>query len=196
MENLRSALDYVAHGLFHKYGMSNKKDAKIYFPYAFLSKSKADFFAQKNIERCIPGISRNKKVVDILESYQHFSKPENRWLPIFMDLNNHNKHRSLTPQKRKETKQLNISSGGTSIRMGEGTSIRMGKGTSIQMGNMIIPGGQQIDVNNPPITQGSGKVEIIKWVSFHFSSNNEPVLPLLEHSLNGVEKIVNELSKI
>jgi hypothetical protein len=32
MENLRSALDYSAHGLFAKYGSSPRPDPKIYFP--------------------------------------------------------------------------------------------------------------------------------------------------------------------
>jgi len=34
MENLRSALDFTAHGLFNKYGNSTKSGLKIYFPYA------------------------------------------------------------------------------------------------------------------------------------------------------------------
>jgi hypothetical protein len=33
MENLRSALDYVALGLYKKYVPSSKPDQKIYFPY-------------------------------------------------------------------------------------------------------------------------------------------------------------------
>lgn len=35
MENLRSALDFTAHGIFHKYGDQSKMDQTIYFPYAW-----------------------------------------------------------------------------------------------------------------------------------------------------------------
>ena len=43
---------------------------------------------------------------------------------------------------------------------------------------------------------GDAKQEIIIWVSFNFQSNKEPVLPLLTGSLNGIDKIVNELSQM
>ena len=197
MENLRSALDFAAHGLFERYGSSSKTHPKIYFPYATAEQTLVDFQQANRIEQCIPGVSANRPdVPGKLESYQHFADNLNRWLPIFMDLNNENKHRRLTPQIRKETRELRISSGGTSINMGEGTSISMGPGASIRMGGLTIPGGQKFGVNRPPRTVGSGKTEVITWVSFHFASNNEPVLPLLEQALNGVGQIVNELSAI
>ena len=82
------------------------------------------------------------------------------------------------------------------MSMGEGCSIQMGSGTSIQMGGATIPGGQKIDVNNPAKILGSAKQEIVRWISFSFQHNNEPVLPLLKDSLAGVEKIVSELSEM
>jgi hypothetical protein len=64
-------------------------------------------------------------------------------------LNNENKHQQLTPQMRKETKQLNFTSGDAGFSLGEGASIQLGQGAFIQIGNTIIPGGQTIDTNNP-----------------------------------------------
>ncbi len=197
MENLRSSLDFTAHGLFQKYGFSASTKLNIYFPYASLNQSKDDFRKSRRIDHCIPGISnRRPDIVEKIESYQHFANPSNRWLPIFMDLNNENKHQQLTPQTRKETKELRISSGGASISMGSGASISMSPGASIKLGNMIIPGGQNFDANKPPKTIGRGKNELITWVSFHFSVNNEPVLPLLKQSLEGIDRIVGELCDI
>lgn len=197
MENLRSSLDFSAHGLFQKYGFSSSPNHNIYFPYALLSQSQEDFRRSRRIDVCIPGISTNRPdICGKLESYQHFVSPNNRWLPIFMDLNNENKHQQLTPQIRNETKQLRISSGGVSISLGSGASISLGPGTSIKIGNMVIPGGQNFDVNKPPATLGPGKKEIITWVSFHFSTNNEAALPLLKQALEGTDKIVRELSSI
>ena len=196
MENLRSALDYSAHGLFKKYG-DKTKSQDIYFPYAWNGLSRSEFKSRNIIENKIPGLSKSRPdIVSVIERYQAFSSNENDWLPKFMDLNNENKHQNLTPQVRKDTKQLNISSGGVSISMGEGFRIEMGSGMMIQMGGAVIPGGQRIDVNNPARIYGPAKQEIITWVSFHFASNDEPVLPLLEKSLKGITKIVNELSNL
>jgi hypothetical protein len=197
MENLRSALDFTAHGLFEKYGDQSKKNNKIYFTYAWEGLSLADFKTKKIIDQKIPELPANRPDIESkIESYQYFADPNNSWLPKFMDLNNENKHQHLTPQTRKEIKELKISSGGASISLGEGASISVGSGASIQIGGVTIPGGQSFDVNNPARLVGSGKQEILIWVSFTFTSNNELVLPLLSSSLSGVEKIVSELKII
>ena len=197
MENLRSSLDFTAHGIFQKYGFSTSSNQKVYFPYAPLSKSKEEFRKSLRIDICIPGLSTSRPdIVEKIESYQHFFSPNNRWLPIFMDLNNENKHQQLTPQIRKETKELRISSGGASISMGPGALISISPGASIRLEKMVIPSRQDFDINKPPATIGSGKKEIITWISFHFSTNNEPVLPLLKQTLVGIDRIVRELSAI
>src|SRR5438128_1534615 len=84
-ENLRSALDYAAHGLFTKYGTSSKANPKIYFPYATLSQNQSAFKASNRIDICIPGLSTKRPdIVAQLESYQHYTDPTNKWLPLFM----------------------------------------------------------------------------------------------------------------
>jgi hypothetical protein len=196
MENLRSALDFTAHGLFAKFGSSPHKAPKVCFPYASQNQDIAAFRQSKRVEACIPGITAARPdVVAMIEGYQHFAGAANAWLPVFMDLSNANKHQQLTPQVRRETRELRISSGGASISLGEGASISMGPGTSIQMGRLVIPGGQEFDVTRPPRTIGEGRTEVITWVSFHFSSNGAPVLPLLESALDGVGRIVANLSR-
>ncbi len=190
-------MDYSAQGLYNKYGNRGRKTDKVYFPYAWTGLNKKEFTDQKIIEKKIPGLTQNRPDISTkIESYQYFADPDNAWLPKFMELNNENKHQRLTPQQRKETKQLNIKSGGVSISMRPGASISMGPGTAIQIGNAIIPGGQQFDVDNPPIVLGNAKKEIIMWVSFHFTTINEPVIPLLQKSLVGIEKIVIELATL
>ncbi len=129
-----------------------------------------------------------------LEAYQHFAAAENRWLPLFMDLNNENKHQRLTPQKREETRQLKIESGGVSMSLGEGCSISMAPGTSIRMGGIVIPGGQNISTNTPAVFAGQGKQTVITWVSFRFDSNNELVMPFLTAAVSNTKRIVDELS--
>lgn len=196
MENLRSALDFTAHHLFDTYGTSTSANLKVYFPYAWSGLDLNGFRTRNIIENKIPGLIANRPdIADDIESYQHFTTEENSWLPKFMDLNNENKHQRLTPQTRKEVKQLNIKSGdgGTSMSLGEGTSISIGPGAFIQMGDTIIPGGQTFDAGNPPKTIGGAK-EVITWVSFEFEDLNEPAFPFLEMAMGGCEKIVIELT--
>ena len=197
MENLRSALDFAAHGLFDAHGHSSKKNLNIYFPYAPLAQSLDEFRRKNRIEICIPGLSSSRPdIVMKLESYQHFTSSENKWLPLFMDLNNENKHQKLTPQVRAEKRQLDITSGGTGITLQDGASISLGNGASIKMGGMTILGGQTITTESPAITTGLGSQTITKWISFYFSTNNEPVVPFLEKAILKVEGIIDELSTI
>lgn len=197
MENLRSGLDFTAHGLFERYGTSSRKNPNVYFPYASLGQTQAAFQSANRIEICIPGISSSRPdILAKLESYQHYTHPDNRWLPQFMDLNNENKHERLTPQTREEARHLRLASGGASISLGPGSSISMGPGTSIRMGGMTISGGQQISGDRPAQFSGHGNQTVTVWVSFNFESNGEPVLPFLENAVNKTRQIVTELENM
>ena len=195
-ENLRSSLDFAAHGLFDQYCASTSKKPKIYFPYATAKQSRADFEKSGRIDACIPGLSAIRPdVVTLLLEMQHFGSKGYKWLPVFIELTNENKHQRLVPQVRRESKELRISGGdgGASIALGQGASISLGAGASISIGGAVVPGGQTFDVNHLPHVQG-GRVEVITWVSFHFETNGEPVIPFLESSLKGARQIVTSLS--
>lgn len=192
-ENLRSALDFCACGLFERHGSSNKAKPKIYFPYALAGQTREVFEKSGWIEVCIPGLAVSRPdLVQTLLEMQHFGSRGHKWLPAFMDLTNENKHQRLTPQVRRESKELRISGGGASISVGQGASISIGRGASMSIGGAVIRGGQSFDVDRPPIVEG-GRVDVITWVSFHFD-NGEAVVPLLDSALNGVRLIVEELS--
>lgn len=193
MENLRSALDYVAHGIFDSLGHSDGKNRRVYFPYAPRSESLEEFRAKNRVRSSIPGLE-DQAIIEKLESFQHFTGPDKEWLPKFMDLNNKNKHQALTPQVRKETRQLDIKSGGTGIRLGGGAQIRLGKGASIRMGGSVITGGQTISSDKPANIIGPSEQTITTWVSFNFEDNGESVVPFLRKCLAGVENIVDELA--
>lgn len=196
MENLRSALDYSAHALFDKFSSTSSAKRKIYFPYALETQSLEDFKKAQLNESKFPGINAHPHVVAELVAVQHFSNAQYSWIPKFMELCNENKHQQLTPQERKEAKQLTISSGTASISLGEGASISLGGNASIQIGRMTIKGNQTIDANNPPQVTGNGSVNVTTWVSFAFSLNKEPVLPLLKSALRGTREIVERLSQL
>ena len=72
----------------------------------------------------------------------------------------------------------------------------IGQGASIRIGGMVIPGGQTFNAERPPVTIGPGEKEVVTWVSFHFSTADTPVLPLLNQALDGVYRMVSELNAI
>jgi hypothetical protein len=180
--------------LFERYGKSSRTDPKIYFPYAGAEQTRDAFERSGRIEACIPGLTAARTAAaQALLEMQHFGSRGHQWLPKFMSLTNENKHQRLTPQVRKESKELRISGGGASLSMGPGASISIGRGASISIGGAIIPGGQSFDANRPPNVEG-GRVEVITWVSFHFETNDQPVIPFLESALKGTREIVSGLS--
>jgi hypothetical protein len=197
MENLRSALDFSAHGLLDKYGDKSKKGFEVKFPYAWKALTMVDFARKNNIEKCIPGLTTKRPdIAKKIESYQHFSSPDNLWLPKFMDLNNKNKHQELTPQTKVETKELTTTipkpEGEMKIVFKNGVGLTADK---IIYGDQVINGPVTINADNPLPFKGVTH-EIKKWTSFNFSINNEPVLPFLENALIKIENIVNELSAL
>ena len=192
-ENLRSALDFTAHGIFDQFGSSRKANQRVYFPYSTTGQTRSEFEKTGRIEQCIPGLTASRPdIVQLLLEMQHFGSRGYDWLPDFMALTNENKHQKLTPQVRHETKELRVSGPGASISLGQGASISMGSGTSISLGGAVIRGGQTIDTNHPPVVEG-GRSDVITWVSFQFEHNGRPVYPFLKLAQKGVSEIVSEL---
>jgi hypothetical protein len=195
-ENLRAALDYSARRLVTRYGSSKQTNPKIYFPYAAVGMTQAAFRASKRIEVCIPGITKNRPdIVARLESYQHFADPVNRWLRLFMDLNNENKHEKLTQQTRKEERMLRIESAGVRLKL-RGEKARMLIEGQACIGDLSFLGDQTVTVDQPAAMYGVGTQTIIVWVSFTFDSNGEQVLPFLTSAVCKVEQIVNDLAAL
>lgn len=192
VENLRSALDYSAHGIYESYGDHKRTNPEIYFPYAWKTINAFEFSNKNLIEKKLPGVQANRPdIADKIILYQHFSSDENIWLPKFMELTNKNKHQKLTPQTNTEQKEM-ISTfpNGKKIVFKNGAGINA---DSFHFGDQIFEGRQTYNADNPlPIIGVMHEIKI--WSSFNFSYNNEPVLPLLEKSFIEVKKIVLELS--
>lgn len=196
LENLRSALDFSARGLFERYGCATKSKLNVYFPYALGKEDRAAFVADKRVEKKIPGLSASRPdIVLLLTEMQHFGNLAQPWLPAFMALNNENKHERLTPQHRQESQEIRVTSGAAAISMSGGAAISIGRGASISFGEAHIPGGQIITAGSAPIVLGNAKVENITWVSFTFETNGEQVLPFLKKALDGTKTIVASLKE-
>ncbi len=188
--HLRSALDYIAHDIVEKYCPNAKSGNRLYFP---ITDNNTSF--KKRMTDSYPDLQTNcPDLYSFLESVQPYLKDENKWLSQFNEINNENKHNDLVEQKRIETKQLNISSGGATMSLGQGASISLGSGASIRIGGLTIPGGQIINTNNPARTFGDGKQEIITWVDFKFKDIDVSALWLLKESLKQIQIISSDLS--
>ena len=129
----------------------------------------------KIIERNIPGLLESKQdIAKVLESYQHFGET-GKWLPLFMDIVNKNKHERLTPQIKKQY-------------------------TMVRISGTLPPGGSvEIDLKNIPIGGGPDKpfdAVARKWTGLEFAASGVLVLPFLDYVLKNVKKIVNELSDL
>ena len=199
MENLRSALDYTAHGLFESYGDPGQRGRnKIYFPYAAASIELSRFRQQQTIQNSIPGLPRNRPdIVEKLESYQHFASHKNSWFPEFMALNNTNKHQKLTPQEKTEIKQLSISSPTTPGIVLIAPTINIDKDAEIRLGDTKLKGSDLIPLDRKgKVKVGDVTQEVSIWISFRFKDTDIDVYPFLERALVGIEQIIDELSKI
>ena len=129
---------------------------------------------------------------------QHFSNPANKWLPLFMDLNNENKHEHLTPQTRNEGKQLRIESQGAVFDLGAwgGRPVELGQGAVAQIGDAVIPGHQEFSGEHPATIHGSGTQTVIVWVSLSSIATKRLYFHSLKNAVGQIDRIVNELAAL
>lgn len=189
LENLRSALDYCAHGLCEKYGNGPKPE--VYFPYASLDTTREQFL--KRVEKNIPGLSKNRPdLLAFLERMQHFSRPGAEWFPQFMHLTNKNKHVRLTPRIKMDGVRLNV--GGLTIMA---SGITMGKDARIVTDVGTVLGGQEIVPGMPVKTTGGLEAKIDKWTAFLLEgvSTHLDALEFIKHSQRALSQVVRTLAK-
>jgi|SRR5712671_3444531 len=175
-ENLRSALDYLAHEVRESFCQQARGDAKFYFP---ILPDKATFDVR--VDQWYPGLrSAAPSVVAYLEAVQPYQKGF-EWLGYLNKVNNENKHGDLVEQIRSETLETRVTGqGGGQVSWGPG--VTFGSGVSV-MGVPIDPR-TQLPVPSPAV-----KVERITWVDFQFAEIRISALALLKESVAGVKGI-------
>jgi hypothetical protein len=194
MENLRSALDYIAHDIYDTYCKPSRQAAgqpdprNIYFPYA---KSEKDFRA--GMGASLPGLeSQTSEVYDLLRSIQPFECNDS-WLHDLCSVLNEKKHDRLVPQERKETKTHSVKGqhGSVSIRTGSGSSV------TSKPGAIKIFGVPAQFTGDAITTDPRGGLEhlITRWVSFSFEGTGVNVLGLLNTSVAAISNFRDELYK-
>jgi hypothetical protein len=180
--NLRSALDYLAADMRDKHCAAANPSARFYFPIL----PDANQY-QNQMNNWFPGL--RAACVDLwnyLESVQPYHA-SSAWLGKFNRVNNENKHESLVEQTRTETQRVNVWFAGGSVNW-DPSAVRFGPGVFI--GGVPVNPSTQMPVPHP-----SQKVEKIIWVDFKFDGIDESAIALLQNSLEGVKKIVDNVYK-
>lgn len=172
LEDLRSILDYTAHGLADKHGAYPKNLKTLQFPYSPPLEGQEWF--EKEVERRLPGLmAKRPDIVDKLASYQHFN---NRfgdfisWLPMLMELTNEKKHRELSAHHFKTM--------------------------LLQEYEVSIPPNATIEIPWPLVNDGPGKLTTTQQKLLMFKHQNVAVVMFLRCAVSQVERITNELSTL
>lgn len=193
MENLRSALDYMAHDIYESScqpariarGQPDLKN--IYFPYG---KIETDFKA--GIGRSLPDLcTLAPDIYKILVSIQPFACGDS-WLCDLCTILNENKHDRLKAQERSESETDTVDSqyGSVTITINDPNS----KVTSIPDAVKIfgVPAEFREDgIHTAPSNTLNHKRT--KWVAFTFEGTNVNVINLLDKATAGVKNLAEQL---
>src|SRR3989338_3289158 len=182
-ENLRSVLDYLAHGLRDKHCPTANSKSRFYFP---ILPDASQFASQAAL--WFPGLSSSAPAVWAeLEKCQPYQAGY-AWLGTFNKVNNENKHGALVAQTRQEVVtrvQADITGGG---------SVSWNPG-SVRFGNGVFIGGVQVNPSTQmPVPDPRLKITKTVWVDFQFDGIGVSALGLLKDALNGVKAINAALS--
>ena len=145
LENLRSALDYLAKDILYKLKSDPKNKAlseKIYFPYG----QKENHF-KKSVQRNLSPLKQcEPKIYDLLEGIQPF-KSKNNWVVELCLLTNSAKHNNLSKTESKKT----------TVVEQKGIA-RIEGGSNIEMSHNYVNGVRQDDV----FINDKGEASIVK----------------------------------
>ena len=177
-ENLRSVLDYLAHGARERHCPNANPKDRFYFP---ILPDAAQFASQT--AKWFPGLQTTAAIVwAVLEKCQPY-QPGYAWLGNFNKVNNENKHGALVAQTRQEVAsrvQADIAGGG-SVSWNP-SEVRFGSGVSI--GGVPVNPSTQMPVPDPRL-----KITKTVWVDFQFDGIGVSAISLLQDALKGVKAI-------
>jgi hypothetical protein len=181
-ENLRSVLDYIACDICDSLCGGGDPRVRVYFP---IFATRENF--ESNVRQRFPDIqSIAQDLWDYLEGIQPYHDAY-KWLGVFGEITNLNKHRNLVPQVRGETEQVRVTTPTGSVSWTPG-SVRFGSGVKI--------GGVPVDPRTQlPVPHPSRRVDRIIWVDFRFEGLDTSALGLAKQALSGIKKIAGEIEK-
>ncbi|MEZ0482659.1 hypothetical protein [Planococcus sp. SSTMD024] len=178
LDNVFSALDYLAFSIFMEYSAKNVPSvaieghkSKVYFP---ITESNKEF--SKYVKRAFPGlIEENPEIVEAIRKYQPFPG-RSKWLKDLKVLANGNKHRNLTKHTQQRDTYIK------EIKFANGAVI---KNFYVSSPDDILPfsGGPIISI------EGSTEKHIM------FADLEKPVLKTLKRMYASAPTIIEDIEK-
>ncbi|WP_298396242.1 hypothetical protein [Sphingobium sp.] len=187
-ERLRSVLDRLARAYWetHVKGDLSDEDCKrahVYFP---VVSDEHSFSSTMGRWRWKAVAAQHASIEAYLRSLQPYTNQANRWLDIINTLAFQSKHIDLVPQKRSESRRINVSNGGTSVSWDpSAVTFGGGVGTVFVAGAPIDPRTQRII----PTTGVSETMEI--WVNFIIDGHGVNALGFCRDACKSVRDIAN-----
>jgi len=196
MENLRSALDYMAHDIYEACcqpsrianGLPDPKN--IYFPYG---RTNNDFTS--GVGSSLPGLdTASPPVYDLLLSIQPFTCGDN-WLYELCFILNEKKHDRLTEQVRTETETHTVqgSQGSVTIPVNNPSVEVVSRPGAVKI--FGIPAEFRQDGIHTAPSPGLKHIRTT-WVGFTFAGTDVNVIGLLNKAVAGVRQFSDSLSKL
>jgi len=196
MENLRSALDYMAHDVYDSCckpfrAATSKSDPRnIYFPYGQTDK---DF--KSGLGSSLPDLqSQSPAVYQLIESLQPF-RSNDSWLYDLCTILNENKHDKLTAQVRSEVETY-------SVKSDYGSVSSIVNNPNIQVTSMA----GAVEIFGVPAQFTSEGIRTVKsdrlthkrekWVSFTFEGANVNVIGMLDKAVVGITAFADRLYRL
>jgi len=209
LENLRSALDYLAREILENI-LLEEKNKKVYFPITKKNQSFNDF--KSLIGKYLPRLdSIRKDIFDALEKIQPYHD-DYEWLADFAILVNNYKHQDLTPQEKIEIERVSIKdkcggevqyspgifnpNGGITIRPGQSLIISAGGNVTVAPGQSSVMGKRIDPMTQLPENPGELEVKRIIWVDFTFEKINKSALRFLRQAYSGIKQIIVDISNL
>ena len=184
-ENLRSALDYLAHDIRECQCPNAKDNDRFYFP---ILQDKRQF--ETRVREWFPGLdTRNPKLWSYLESLQPYQGSQTAWLGDLNRINNENKHAALVEQTRTETERIRATSANGGIVEWSPQNVRFGNG--VYIGGVPVNPATQLPVPHPSL-----EVKRIIWIDFKFEGINRSALGLLKQSVDGIGQIADRVYEL
>jgi hypothetical protein len=191
MEKLRGVLDRAARRYWENHvraalTQEDQDRATIYFP---ISDDQNAFDSVMGRWRWRTVATQHDPVRTFLLGCQPFSSADNKWLKIVNDLAVAGKHIDLLPQKKHETKRINVTSASGGSVSWDPSGVRFG-GSGVRIAGAPIDPATQRIVPTPGVTE-----TIETWVSFMIADHNVSAFPFCTTAVENTRKLLTEMDE-
>lgn len=190
-ERLRSVLDRLARAYWETHVKSSLSDddcnrAHVYFP---IVSDEHAFSSTMGRWRWKAVAVQHAGLEAYFRSLQPYTSHANRWLDTVNTLAFQSKHIDLVPQKRSESRRINVSNGGASVSW-DPSAVTFGGG----FGSVFVAGAP-IDPRTQRIVPTAGVSETVEvWVNFTIDGHGVNALGFCQDACKSVRAIANHFA--